>query len=208
MIQQLISPRRLVTVVISLALPVQVAWAQSETPWGSCRSYCSQTEIGNSLIEVRLNHGGSPQARAGVAGVAQIPATQPSALEITTYEDGFARGRWIALPLTGVRPSAQRAEGTFSTSRNVLPQRRDAPAPGLESISVRSVVEDASSSPLSVSPRAMAAPQLSASLVTLDQAEPGRTYFLRPAASDAALLTCQAAICPMDRVGATPRSPR
>ena len=30
-----------------------LAWGQAVVDWGSCRSFCSQTEIGNALIENR-----------------------------------------------------------------------------------------------------------------------------------------------------------
>lgn len=190
-----------------------VAWGQSEVDWGSCRSYCSPTEIGNTLIEVHLPEGDTGPSPAAGGGTRRGLASRPDALDVTTYEDGFSRGRAITLPLFNAAPAARRAEGSFSTSRSLQPKRPDAPAPGLESISVRSVTQETSTSPLSL-PRAAVAPGSqppaapAGSLVTLDQAEPGRTYFIRPAASTADALACQAAICPMDLVSPARPAPR
>ena len=173
-----------------------LAWGQAVVDWGSCRSFCSQTEIGNALIEIHMPHG-----EASARGNGPAPKTlsgPPSALDITTYVDGFGRGRAITLPLVGASPTARRVEGGFATSRAPLPRRGDAPAPGLESISVRSVAAGAGLSPLSLPRGAVENPEVPDSVVTLDQAEPGRTYFIRPAASEVDALACQAAICPMD----------
>lgn len=180
-----------------------LAWAQAVVDWGSCRSYCSQTEIGNALIEIHMPHG-----EASARGNGAVPKTlsgPPSALDITTYVDGFGRGRAITLPLVGASPTARRGEGSFATSRAPMPRRGDAPAPGLESISVRSVAAGAALSPLSLPRGAVENPESPDSVVTLDQAEPGRTYFIRPAASEVDALACQAAICPMDM--ASPAKP-
>ena len=180
-----------------------LAWGQAVVDWGSCRSFCSQTEIGNALIEIHMPHG-----EASARGNGAVPKTlsgPPSALDITTYVDGFGRGRAITLPLVGASPTARRVEGGFATSRAPLPRRGDAPAPGLESISVRSVAAGAALSPLSLPRGAVENPESPDSVVTLDQAEPGRTYFIRPAASEVDALACQAAICPMDM--ASPAKP-
>ena len=180
-----------------------LVWGQTSVDWGSCRSYCSQTEIGNALIEIHMPHG-----EASARGNGAVPKTlsgPPSALDITTYVDGFGRGRAITLPLVGASPTARRGEGSFATSRAPMPRRGDAPAPGLESISVRSVAAGAALSPLSLPRGAVENPESPDSVVTLDQAEPGRTYFIRPAASEVDALACQAAICPMDM--ASPAKP-
>jgi hypothetical protein len=180
-----------------------LAWAQAVVDWGSCRSYCSQTEIGNALIEIHMPHG-----EASARGNGAAPKTlsgPPSALDITTYVDGFGRGRAITLPLVGASPTARRVEGSFATSRAPMPRRGDAPAPGLESIAVRSVAAGAGLSPLSLPRGTVENPEAPDSVVTLDQAEPGRTYFIRPAASEVDALACQAAICPMDM--ASPAKP-
>ena len=180
-----------------------LAWGQAVVDWGSCRSFCSQTEIGNALIEIHMPHG-----EASARGNGAVPKTlsgPPSALDITTYVDGFGRGRAITLPLAGASPTARRVEGSFATSRAPMPRRGDAPAPGLESIAVRSVAAGAGLSPLSLPRGAVENPEAPDSVVTLDQAEPGRTYFIRPAASKVDALACQAAICPMDM--ASPAKP-
>ena len=180
-----------------------LAWGQAVVDWGSCRSFCSQTEIGNALIEIHM-----PYGEASARGNGAVPKTlsgPPSALDITTYVDGFGRGRAITLPLVGASPTARRGEGSFATSRAPMPRRGDAPAPGLESISVRSVAAGAALSPLSLPRGAVENPESPDSVVTLDQAEPGRTYFIRPAASEVDALACQAAICPMDM--ASPAKP-
>ena len=180
-----------------------LAWGQAVVDWGSCRSFCSQTEIGNALIEIHMPHG-----EASARGNGPAPKTlsgPPSALDITTYVDGFGRGRAITLPLVGASPTARRVEGSFATSRAPMPRRGEAPAPGLESIAVRSVAAGAGLSPLSLPRGAVENPESPDSVVTLDQAEPGRTYFIRPAASEVDALACQAAICPMDM--ASPAKP-
>ena len=182
-----------------------LAWGQAVVDWGSCRSYCSQTEIGNALIEIHMPHGEAAASPRGDAAAPKTLSGAPSALDITTYVDGFGRGRAITLPLVGVSPTARRAEGGFATSRAPMPRRGDAPAPGLESLSVRSVAAGASLTPLSLPRGAAENPQVPDSVVTLDQAEPGRTYFIRPAASEVDALACQAAICPMDM--ASPAKP-
>lgn len=182
-----------------------LAWGQAVVDWGSCRSYCSQTEIGNALIEIHMPHG---EAAASPRGRGVAPKTlsgAPSALDITTYVDGFGRGRALTLPLVGASPTARRVEGSFATSRAPMQRRGDAPAPGLENISVRSVAVGAGLSPLSLPRGAVENPESPDSVVTLDQAEPGRTYFIRPAASEVDALACQAAICPMDM--ASPAKP-
>lgn len=184
-----------------------LARGQAVVDWGSCRSYCSQTEIGNALIEIHMPHGqAEPSPGAALPRALSGP---PSALDITTYVDGFQRGRAITLPLVGVGPAARRVEGSFATSRAPQPRRGDAPAPGLESLSVRSVAAGAGLTPLSLPRGAAENPQAPDSVVTLDQAEPGRTYFIRPAAAEVDALACQAAICPMDMASpATPAARR
>ncbi len=182
-----------------------LVWGQTSVDWGSCRSYCSQTEIGNALIEIHMPHGEASAAPRGDAAAPKTLPGPPSALDITTYVDGFGRGRAITLPLVGASPAARRVEGSFATSRAPMPRRSDAPAPGLESLSVRSVAAGAGLSPLALPRGAVENPQSPDSVVTLDQAEPGRTYFIRPAASEVDALACQAAICPMDM--ASPAKP-
>lgn len=182
-----------------------LAWGQAVVDWGSCRSYCSQTEIGNALIEIHMPHGDTAAAARGNGPAPKTLPGPPSALDITTYVEGFQRGRAITLPLVGASPTARRGEGSFATSRAPMPRRGDAPAPGLESIAVRSVAAGAGLSPLSLPRGAVENPQSPDSVVTLDQAEPGRTYFIRPAAAEVDALACQAAICPMDM--ASPAKP-
>lgn len=182
-----------------------LAWGQAAVDWGSCRSYCSQTEIGNALIEIHMPHGDAGASARGAGVAPKTLSGPPSALDITTYVDGFGRGRAITLPLVGVSPAARRVEGSFATSRAPMQRRGDAPAPGLESIAVRSVAAGAALSPLSLPRGAVENPESPDSVVTLDQAEPGRTYFIRPAASEVDALACQAAICPMDM--ASPAKP-
>ena len=182
-----------------------LVWGQTSVHWGSCRSYCSQTEIGNALIEIHMPHGEASAAPRGDAAAPKTLSGPPSALDITTYVDGFGRGRAITLPLVGASPAARRVEGSFATSRAPMQRRGDAPAPGLESIAVRSVAAGAGLSPLSLPRGTVENPEAPDSVVTLDQAEPGRTYFIRPAASEVDALACQAAICPMDM--ASPAKP-
>ena len=42
-----------------------LVWGQTSVDWGSCRSYCSQTEIGNALIEIHMPHGEASAAPRG-----------------------------------------------------------------------------------------------------------------------------------------------
>lgn len=195
-----------------LALP-HIAQAQTEAQWGICRSYCSQTEIGNTLIEVLLSRElvNTSTAQLPVSersASQQLPQTPPirkiTDLEITTYVDGFTRGRFLTLSLTAIPAALRRSEGAFATSRSALMQRTDAATPGLQSIAVRSVAEDASDSPLNVSPSTTPRMLQSPLLITLDQAEPGRTYFVRPSGTARSPLVCQAVICPTDLVAPKP----
>ena len=158
---------------------------QTNTDWGACRSYCSKTEHGNTMLEVMLT--GRP-APAGLS-----PASS-SSLEITTYADGFERNRFLVLPMRTGPVIMRREPGTFSTSRTPRPVR-EAPSPGLESLSVRSITS-ATTSPLSLRP-SVASDDRDV-VVTMDQADAGRTYFIRPAGVRGAPLVCQAAICPVD----------
>ena len=76
-----------------------LAWGQAVVDWGSCRSFCSQTEIGNALIEIHMPHGEAAPSPRGDGAAPKMLSGPPSALDITTYVDGFGRGRAITLPL-------------------------------------------------------------------------------------------------------------
>lgn len=164
------------------------AFGQAQTDWGACQSFCSKTEPGNTLLEVLL---------LGRPGAGNTAAAAARALEITTYVDGFDRNRFLVLPFRGVPGVSRRESGAYSTSRVPRPVR-DAPSPGLESLSFRSVSRPTETSLILSLPAGP--PDDRDILVTLDQAEAGRTYFVRPSGSSAQPLVCRAAICPTDFV--------
>ena len=156
----------------------------------ACTSYCSREQPGTSVIEILWRFSPTPLAVAE----SRKRLTQQT-IQVSVYKDGFERGLFATLP--SVTPKA-----IFRLNK--------AQIPGMRNLVVTRVgtTSDTSARTRLRLLNAPGAPAESAA-VRVDGVQPGMAYTWRvPAiAGGFQLVTCRAAICPVDSEAEPPRRP-
>jgi hypothetical protein len=146
--------------------------------------YCSQTELGNSVVEVQW-----PLAAQGGANLGAL--VQQQVLDVTVYKDGFERGLYKT-----VKP------GTGEPQFRLFKPQEAQEIPGLQNLRVTQFAtsQEQPKEGLRLLMRPM--PGRESADAKLEGLEPGIRYFVRLSSPDATPRTVAftAAICPVDRV--------
>jgi hypothetical protein len=169
--------------------PMATSSSEEEVSWGTCQTYCSQVDLGESVAEIRRK-----VAIPGADARALALAVKADKIEVTTYADGFERGLFVAITPAPL-PKAAAPRALRSTSGQAIP--------GLEKLRVIAVAtsKDRTKPALCLQPSTEDGAE-SATLQIIGL-QPGMNYYWRLSASashDAQaqeVLACRAAICPV-----------
>ena len=149
-----------------------------------CVTYCSPTEPGTPVAEVRWVVANQPSSAENLR-----KAAAQQSIEAAVNEDGFERGRFVRL--STVAPQARFAPAGASPAAQL---------PGLTNLAVSAVA--GSQEPASALRLATPAQSGQENVVLLVQGlRPGLNYYWRVRASTPAtqVVMCRAPICPSDR---------
>ncbi|MEK7408166.1 MAG: hypothetical protein AAB225_24105 [Acidobacteriota bacterium] len=175
-------------VAAGMALCSAASLAQEPEAELVCQSYCSPVKPGTPVIEVRWRLSPGPLAPADVRA-----RLNQQSVDVTVYSDGFQRGLFANLP--AVKPKA------------VFALRRPAGValkhiPGLEKLTVSDVVTSRDSNRAARLRLFVAEPGSPESVVIrVEGVDPGMNYSWRVPTLEGGrtVVTCRAAICPVDR---------
>src|SRR2546423_8277941 len=177
------------------AMAQQAIRVQSLAGDRECISYCSTTQPGTVIMEVRMRLTERPMSTNELRG-----RMQQQGLEVTVYSDGFERGLYVSVP--AIRPKAQfRARTAFAGMR----QRR---IPGLEKLVITDVATRLEQPAQAF--RLMQQPTVAEGWGVLNRLEgldPGMEYTYRVPGRQT-VVTCQAVVCPVDKIPAPPNRTR
>lgn len=158
-----------------------------------CVSYCSPTRLGTVLMEVKIRLADQPLNEGDLRS-----KVRQQGLEATVYADGFERRLFATVPV--IQPKA-----LFRTTRTAATQRR---IPGLEKLAITNVATRLDKSAQSL--------RLTQPLIKdegewvtalLEGLDPGMAYTYRVPGRQS-VVTCLAAVCPVDKVPANRARPR
>jgi hypothetical protein len=195
---------KLLISMIVLALPLTaitvLCWkggptaiqAQTQETAGEldCVSYCSPEQPGKSVIEIRW-----PLAAAPLPAAEVKQRMGQQTLEVSVYKDGFDRGLYATVPT--VAPKTQfRIPPRPGDGTRAAPPR----IPGLNRLVVTDVVTTGTPARAAVLRLSAAPTPGEAVVVRVAGVEPGMNYTWRlpTSAGSRELISCQAAICPVD----------
>lgn len=180
----------------------EVTRGQSRAGDMECISYCSTTQPGTIIMEVRVRLAERPMSATDLRA-----RVQQQGLEVTVYSDGFERGLYATVP--AIKPRAQfrvRTTGNRVTPAGPAQSR----IPGLERLVITDVAtrleQPARPFHLMQQPTAVAA-QSESVLIRLEGLDPGMEYTYRVPRGQT-VVTCQAVVCPVDRIPAPPNRAR
>jgi hypothetical protein len=164
-----------------------------------CVSYCSVTQPGKSVMEVKWRLA----ERALSEEELRARATQQG-LEVTVYAEGFERGQYAAV--SAVKPKAFFREPLKTTGVAPKAQPRSK-LPGLERLNIYDVATRLNKA---VEPFHLLTPSRDISAewlaVRLEGSNPGMQYTYRVPGTKS-VIACQAVVCPVDRVS-PPTAPK
>jgi hypothetical protein len=170
--------------------PMATSSSEEEVSWGTCQTYCSQVDLGESVAEIRRK-----VAIPGADAQALALAVKADKIEVTTFADGFERGLFAVITPAPV-PKAAAPRALLSASGQALP--------GLEQLRVIAVAtsQDRTKPALRLQPSTEGG--VESATIQITGLQPGMNYYWRLPASasrDAQaqeVLACRAAICPVD----------
>jgi hypothetical protein len=163
-----------------------------------CISYCSPTQPGTVIMEIRIRLANQPLNEADLR--AKI---RQQGLEVTVYSEGFERGLYAVLP--AIRPRAIFTARPDRTGAAVARSK----IPGLEKLMITDVATrlDKPAKPFVLmqpdpltSPKP-ASPEGEWVTVRLQGLDPGMAYTYRIPGGQS-VVTCQAVVCPVDIIPA------
>lgn len=171
----------------SAALPGQSGTQAAQAGDLVCVTYCSQTQIGTPVAEIKWVVANQPTSAENLR-----KAAAQQSIEAAVNEDGFERGRFVRLstvaPQARFAPAGQPPGGT-------------APLPGLRDLTVNAVA----SSQESTSALRLASPAQGGQenvVLQVQGLQPGLNYYWRVRGStpgETQVVMCRAPICPTDR---------
>jgi len=151
-----------------------------------CISYCSNTRLGTTLMEVKWRLADRSLSEADLRKAAQ------QGLEVTVYSDGFDRGQYASVG--AVKPKA-----LFRTPAKPGIQPRSK-LPGLEKLVIADVATRLDEHPLLLMQnQAESAAGAEWITVRLEGLNPGMDFTYRIPGGPS-VVTCRAAVCPVDKI--------
>jgi hypothetical protein len=166
----------------------QIMQSRSEAGDLECVSYCSTTQLGAVIMEVRVRVADRQLNETDLRA-----KVQQQGLEVTVYADGFERGLFASVP--AIKPKA-----LFTLQPSPLARAKK--IPGLEKLVITDVatrVDKTSQLFLLTQPPLATAAEGEWVTVRIEGAEPGLAYSYR-IPGGRSIVTCQAVVCPVDTV--------
>ncbi len=187
-------PVRMLRVVVILAISTQSVIGQTEGGQAAPRveTYCSRTMPGDSQVELQW-----PVAPRGTRSAKLKAAAQQQMLEVTTYKEGFERGRYKT-----VRPGAP------SPEFHLFNAQHGSEIPGLQKLRLTKFATSQEGPQEGLRMLARPMPGKESAVAKLEGLEPGMKYFVRISSPNVTQppVSFTAAVCPLDFV--KPERPR